>query len=95
MKLSDVVAEHGFRPSELGSIENAKLYERHNNDGVMELLCVQRMGQVMRVDRQPLLAISTEDVQKTPMLLPIGTGINNQIVPRDSLEDYLNTTLAA
>jgi len=95
MKLSDVVAEHGFRPSELGSIENAKLYERHNNDGVMELLCVQKMGQVMRVDRQPLLAISTEDVQKTPMLLPIGTGINNQIVPRDSLEDYLNTTLAA
>ena len=95
MKLSDVVAEHGFRPSELGSIENAKLYERHNNDGVMELLCVQKMGQVMRVDRQPLLAISTEDVQKTPMLLPISTGINNQIVPRDSLEDYLNTTLAA
>ena len=82
MKLSDVVAEHGFRPSELGSIENAKLYERHNNDGVMELLCVQKMGQVMRVDRQPLLAISTEDVQKTPMLLPIGTGINNQIVPQ-------------
>ena len=95
MKLSDVVAEHGFRPSELGSIENAKLYERHNNDGVMELLCVQKMGQVMRVDRQPLLAISTEDVQETPMLLPIGTGINNQIVPRESLEDYLNTTLAA
>ena len=95
MKLSDVVAEHGFCPCELGSIENAKLYERHNNDGVMELLCVQKMGQVMRVDRQPLLAISTEDVQKTPMLLPIGTGINNQIVPRDSLEDYLNTTLAA
>ena len=95
MKLSDVVAEHGFRPSELGSIENAKLYERHNNDGVMELLCVQKMGQVMRVDRQPLLAISTEDVQKKPMLLPIGTGINNQIVPRDSLENYLNTTLAA
>ena len=95
MKLSDVVAEHGFRPSELGSIENAKLYERHNNDGVMELLCVQKMGQVMRVDRQPLLAISTEDVQETPMLLPIGTGINNQIVPRESLGGYLNTTLAA
>ena len=95
MKLSDVVAEHGFRPSELGSIENAKLYERLNNDGVMELLCVQKMGKVMRVDRQPLLAINPEDVQGKPMLLPIGTGVNNQIVPRDSLEDYLNTTLAA
>ena len=95
MKLSDVVAEHGFRPSELGSIENAKLYERLNNDGVMELLCVQKMGHVMRVDRQPLLAINPEDVQGKPMLLPIGTGVNNQIVPRDSLEDYLNTTLAA
>ena len=95
MKLSDVVAEHGFRPSELGSIENAKLYERHNNDGVIELLCVQKMGQVMRVDRQPLIAISPDDVQETPMLLPIGTGINNQIVPRERLEDYLNNTLAA
>ena len=95
MKLSDVVAEHGFRPSELGSIENAKLYERLNNDGVMELLCVQKMGQVMRVDRQPLLAINPEDVQGKPMLLPIGTGVNNKIVPRDTLEDYLNTTLAA
>ena len=95
MKLSDVVAEHGFRPCELGSIENAKLYERHNNDGVMELLCVQKMGQVMRVDRQPLLAINPEDVQGKPMLLPIGTGVNNKIVPRDTLEDYLNTTLAA
>ena len=95
MKLSDVVAEHGFRPCELGSIENAKLYERHNNDGVMELLCVQNMGQVMRVDRQPLLAVSTEDLHETPMLLPVGTGISNQIVPRDNLEDYLNSTLTA
>ena len=95
MKLSDVVAEHGFRLSALGSIESAKLYERHNNDGVMELLCVQKMGQVMRVDRQPLLAISSKDDQETRMLLPVGKGINNQIVPRDSLEDYLNSTLAA
>ena len=95
MKLSDVVAEHGFRPCELGSIENAKLYERHNNDGVMELLCVQKLGEMMRVDRQPLVAISTEDLHQPPLLLPIGTGINNRVVPRDSLEDYLKSTLAA
>ena len=91
MKLSDVVAEHGFRPSELGSIQNAKLYERHNNDGVMELLCVQKVGNVMRVDRQPLLPFGTEEF---PKFLPVGTGVRNQIVPRDSLEDYLNITLA-
>ncbi|AII49133.1 hypothetical protein KR52_08260 [Synechococcus sp. KORDI-52] len=95
MKLSDVVAGHGFRPSELGSIANAKLYERHNNDGMVELLCVQKIGKVMRVDRQPLLALSNEDPETTPMLLPIGTGITNQIVPQERLEDYLNTTLAA
>ena len=95
MKLSHVVAEHGFHPCELGSIENAKLYERHNNDGVMELLCVQKLGDAMRIDRQPLLAVSTEDLQDPPKLLPIGTGISNKIVPRESLVDYLNRTLTA
>ena len=53
------------------------------------------MGQVMRVDRQPLLAVSTEELQETPILLPVGTGISNQIVPLDNLEDYLNSTLTA
>ena len=91
MKLSNVVAEHGFAPSQLGEIENAKLYARHNEDGVMELLCVQKVRNVMRVDRQPLLPFSTEEF---PMFFPIGTGVRNQIVPRDSLEDYLNITLA-
>ena len=95
MKLSQVVAEHGFRPCELGSINNAKLYERHNNDGVIELLCVQKVGDAMRIDRQPLLALSTEDRQEPPTLLPVGIGISNKIVPRESLEDYLNNTLAA
>ena len=61
----------------------------------MELLCVQKLGEMMRVDRQPLVAISTEDLHQPPLLLPIGTGINNRVVPRDSLEDYLNSTLAA
>ena len=51
MKLRNVVAEHGFAPSQLGEIENAKLYARHNEDGVMELLCIQKVGNVMRVDR--------------------------------------------
>ena len=92
MKLSNVVAEHGFAPSQLGKIKNAKLYKRHNDDGVMELLCVQKVGNVMLVDRQPLLAFSTEETQ---MFLPVGTGVSNQIVPRDNLEDYLHTTLAA
>jgi len=91
MTLTNVVAEHGFAPSQLGDIENAKLYERHNDDGVMELLCVQKVGDVMRVDRLPLLAFSADGA---PMFLAVGTGVSNQIVPRDKLVDYLHTTLA-
>ena len=39
MKLSDVVAQHGYQLSELGEIEKARLYERRNADGALELLC--------------------------------------------------------
>ena len=95
MRLTDVVAHHGFAPCNLATIENARLYQREHDDGVLELLCVQKIGSEMRVDRQPLVAISTEDLHQPPLLLPIGTGINNRVVPRDSLEDYLNSTLAA
>ena len=69
MKLTEVVARHGFSPSDLGEIQNAKLYQRQNPDGVLELLCVQKIGNVMRVDRQPLMAIPLGD---QPMLLPVG-----------------------
>ena len=54
MKLSDVVAQHGYQLSELGEIEKARLYERRNADGALELLCVQKIGNVFRVDRQAL-----------------------------------------
>ena len=54
MKLSDVVAQHGYQPSELGEIEKARLYERRNADGALELLCVQKIGNVFRVDCQAL-----------------------------------------
>ena len=95
MKLSDVVASHGFTPSTLGIIDNAKLYERQNADGVIELLCVQKIDSAMRVDRQPLMAIATPDTMHEPMLLPVGKALYNQIIPKDRLESYLNSTLAA
>ena len=94
MKLSDVVAGHGFRPSELGQIENAKLFQRHNMDGVLELLCIQHMGHAMRVDRQPLLAMSSTGAEHTSLFLPIGEGISNKLIPKDQIEDYLNSTLS-
>ena len=95
MKLSHVVAGHGFIPSGLGVIDNAKLYQRLNDDGVLELLCVQKIGNAMRVDRQPLIAAAIPGMGSEPMFLPIGKGLSNQMIPTDKLEHYLNSTLAA
>ncbi len=93
MKLSDIVGEHGFIPSKLGQIDQAKLYERHNADGILELLCIQKIGDAMRVDRQPLLAMAIHHNHSSIIFHPIGEGIKNFIVPNENLEDYLNTTL--
>ena len=86
MRLSDVVAKHGFSPSDLGKIKDAKLYQRQNNDGMLELLCVQRIGNVMRVDRIALASMMGA-------LLPVSEPLN-QILPKEEVEDYLNKTLA-
>ena len=86
MKLTNLVSQHGFAPSDLGDIENAKLYQRQNQDGALELLCVQKIGNVFRVDRQALLMMG-------PMLLPLGEGLRNFIVPKDELEGFLGNTL--
>ena len=93
MKLSDVVGQHGFIPSELGQIDQAKLYERQNADGVLEILCIQKIGNAMRVDRQPVVAMAMHGHEPSTLFLPIGTGINNQIILKENLEDYLNSTL--
>ncbi len=87
MKLTDVVKKHGFKPSELAEIKNAKLYQRVNPDGVNELLCVQKIGNVMRIDR---LAVMNWD----GMVLPVGQPVN-QILPKEDVEGYLDTTLVA
>ena len=87
MKLSKVVAKHGFSPSNLGKVKNAKLYQRQNADGVLELLCVQKIGNVMRIDRIALASMMG-------MLLPMSEPVN-ELVPKENTEDYLNTTLAA
>ena len=89
MKLSDVVAQHGYQPSELGEIEKARLYERRNADGALELLCVQKIGNVFRVDRQALAELPGLG------LLPLGQGVANELIPRAELEGYLEATLAA
>ena len=89
MKLSDVVAQHGYQPSELGEIEKARLYERRNADGALELLCVQKIGNVFRVDRQALAELPGLG------MLPLGQGVANELIPRAELEGYLQATLSA
>ena len=93
MKLSDVVGGHGFIPSELGQIDQAKLYERQNSDGILEILCIQKIGNAMRVDRQPLIAMEVDSHGQSAFYLPIGQGINNKIILTENLEEYLNSTL--
>ena len=93
MRLTDVVAHHGFAPCNLATIENARLYQREHDDGVLELLCVQKIGSEMRVDRQPLIPLVIDGRLSMPVLLPLGEAISDQRVPTEQLEDYLNTTL--
>lgn len=93
MRLSDVVANHGFAPCNLATIENARLYQRQHDDGVLELLCVQKIGAEMRVDRQPLIPMVIDGQLTMPIFLPLGNAVSNQHIPTDRLEDYLNTTL--
>ena len=85
MKLSDVVAQHGFQPSDLGEIHNAKLYQRENSDGALELLCVQKIGNVMKVNHIALL-------QMMGMMLPMNEPLD-QLVPKEQVEGFLNTIL--
>ena len=87
MKLTDIVAKHGFKVSDIADIKNAKLYTRINQDGVLEILCVQKVGNVFRIDRMPLIQLAPD------VLIPIGEGISNKIVDKDECENYLNTTL--
>ena len=85
MKLTDLVKQHGFEPSDLAEITNAKLYQRINADGMSELLCVQRIGNVMRINRIALLIGSG-------IVLPLSEPLD-QILPTEKVEDYLNKTL--
>lgn len=88
MKLSKVVAKHGFKTSQLGEINKAKLYERTSpNSGATELLCVQKIGNVFKVDTIELLNFGS-------MVLPMG-GRSSEIIPRDDLEGYLNSLFEA
>ena len=93
MRLSDVVANYGFAPCNLATIENARLYQRAHDDGVLELLCVQKIGPEMRVDRQPLIPLVIDGQLTMPVFLPVGNAVSDQRIPSDRLEDYLNTTL--
>ena len=93
MRLTDVVAHHGFAPCNLATIENARLYQREHDDGVLELLCVQKIGSEMRVDRQPLIPLVIDGRLSMPVLLPVGEAISDQCVPTERLEDYLNISL--
>ncbi len=85
MKLTDVVSQHGFLPSDLGEIHNAKLYQRQNTDGALELLCVQKIGNVMKVNHIALMNLMG-------MMLPMNEPLD-QIVPKEQVEGFLNTIL--
>ena len=82
MKLTDLVASYGYSPSDRGEISKAKLYERKNPDGVTELLCVQKVGYLFRVD---LMAMS-----ETPFgVQPVGSPLHNHMVHKDELEEFM------
>ena len=91
MKLSDVVSRHGFFPSDLGQIDNAKLYERDAGNSLSELLCVQKIGNIMKVNRLTIMVAQGPDGK--PIIMPIGTAVD-KILKKEELENYLNTTLA-
>ena len=88
MKLTDVVATHGFQPCELVDINNAKLYQRKVNGEIAEVLCVQKIGDIFRIDSVLLMELAPG------MLVPVGQGVSNQLVPKDLLEKYLSKALS-
>ncbi len=86
--ITELVTKHGFLPSTMGEITNAKLYERHNQDGATEFLCVQKIGNVFRVDRQAVMMFPGLGALK------LGEGLSNYILPKQQLIDFLSTTLS-
>lgn len=86
MKLTDVVKQYGFEPSDMAEIKDAKLYERDNMDGVSEFLCVQKIGNIMRINRIALLI-------GNGMVLPISDKLD-KLLPTEQVEDYLTKTLS-
>ncbi len=89
MKLTDIVSRHGFQVSNIANIKDAKLYTRINQDGVLEILCVQKIGNAFRIDRLPVIQLAPD------IIIPIGEGISNHIVSKEACENYLNLTLAS
>jgi len=85
MKLTDLVRMHGFEPSDMAQIKDAKLYERDNGNLVSEFLCVQKIGNIMKVSRIALQVLPQ-------LIIPLGTPVD-KIVPKEELEAYLKLTL--
>ena len=83
MKLTDLVATYGYAPSDKGEISKAKLYERTNPDGVTELLCVQKVGYLFRVDLLPLMLHPMFGAQV------VGQPLQNYMIHKDELEEFL------
>ena len=76
MKLTNVVAQHGFVPSDMARVNNALLYQRQNSDGAVEMLCVQKLGEHtnnMRVGRVTLLILPG------PAIMQMGTRVDKII----------------
>ena len=82
MKLTDVMTSNGWisYPTD-DKYKKLKVYQKDSF-----LLGVQKIGNVFRVDIQQCIPFGAE-------LMPIQKVLDNQIVPRDSLESTLNQLL--
>lgn len=82
MKLTDVMASHGWEPYELDKpADKLKVYQKDDM-----LLGVQKIGNVFRLDIHHCFNLMG-------MMLPSERLINNEIVPKDQLEITLNNLL--
>lgn len=78
MKLTDVMANHGWTPyPTMKDYGQLKVYQKDNL-----LFGVQKIGDVFRIDIQQILDLGG-------MMVPMNKVLDNQIVPKTSLEPAL------
>jgi hypothetical protein len=84
MKLSAVMASHGWTPFEATETSKYKQLKVYQKDSL--LMGVQKIGNVFRVDIQECLEMAGQ-------LMPIQKVLDGQIVEKDQLETALKDLL--